>query len=77
MHYESKVFTTYAQELEHRLNKVLADISDNDHELVDVKLTPIKKALCQILLIANFTVLEVRQLLMLFFYLVWCAFVVV
>ncbi|ANK62653.1 hypothetical protein BSQ39_05950 [Loigolactobacillus backii] len=42
MHYESKVFTTYAQELEHRLNKVLADISDNDHELVDVKLTPIK-----------------------------------
>ncbi len=34
-------------------------------------------ALCQILLIANFTVLEVRQLLMLFFYLVWCAFVVV
>ncbi|MFC6170398.1 hypothetical protein [Loigolactobacillus jiayinensis] len=41
MHYQSKVFTTYAQELEKRLNKVLLDISEEDRELVDVKLTPI------------------------------------
>ncbi|ATO44175.1 hypothetical protein MK904_04440 [Loigolactobacillus coryniformis] len=41
MHYQSKVFTTYPQELEKRLNKVLLDVSEEDRELVDVKLTPI------------------------------------
>ncbi|MFD1318668.1 hypothetical protein [Loigolactobacillus zhaoyuanensis] len=41
MHYQSKVFTTYTQELEKRLNKVLLDISDEDRELVDIKITPI------------------------------------
>ncbi|KRM98432.1 hypothetical protein [Loigolactobacillus rennini] len=41
MHYQSKVFTTYALELEKRLNKILADISEADRELVDVKLTSI------------------------------------
>ncbi|MFD0897024.1 hypothetical protein [Loigolactobacillus binensis] len=44
MHYQSKVFMTYAQELEKRLNKVLQDISDEDRELVDIKLTPVNSS---------------------------------
>lgn len=42
MAYQSKVFTTYTQELQNRLNKVLSDINADKRELVDVKINPIQ-----------------------------------
>ncbi|KRK40486.1 hypothetical protein [Loigolactobacillus bifermentans] len=42
MAYQSKVFTTYTQELQNRLNKVLTDINEAERELVDVKINPIQ-----------------------------------
>lgn len=42
MAYQSKVFTTYTQELQNRLNKVLTDINEAEQELVDVKINPIQ-----------------------------------
>jgi uncharacterized protein YdhG (YjbR/CyaY superfamily) len=42
MAYQSKVFSTYTQELQNRLNKVLTDINEAERELVDVKINPIQ-----------------------------------